>query len=317
VAPHSTAIAQRLRVLAPRVAFMQFEEIAVIQYVHVASRECPTVLSLYNVDSAVLRDASRANREGRATWRARYHAKRMNLTERRAVRRADAVLAVSDHDRRQFAQWGARRSLLVGNGVDDELFGVPERLSSGERVLFFGQFEWVPNLAGLRRYLDEAWPRVAAARPKAQLRIAGPGSTDAVREAAASHERVQVLGFVDDLITELASARVVVAPLWVGGGTRLKVLEALGAARPVVGTTIGVERIGFEHDRHGLISDTPEGLAAATVRALDDDEAAARYGAAGRRLAYRYRWEATTRAAEELYRELLDRRGSRIASHES
>jgi glycosyltransferase involved in cell wall biosynthesis len=310
--PHSTAMAKRLRGLAASAAFVQFEEIASAQYVHAAPSGVRTVISLYNVDSAVLRDAARLDEHGtgRKSWRALYRAKRMELTERRAVRRADAVLAVSDHDRLQFERWGARNPMLVANGVDPELFGVPERVPDGERVLFFGQFGWAPNLAGLLRYLDEAWPLVAAQRPRAELRIAGPGSMEAVREAAARHERVKVLGFVEDLVAELAQTRVVVASLWVGGGTRLKVLEALAAARPVVGTPVGVGRIGFEHERHGLISDTPEGLAGATVRVLDDDSLAGRYAVQGRRLAQHYRWEATTAAAEELYSRFLGLRQS-------
>jgi glycosyltransferase involved in cell wall biosynthesis len=304
----SDAIVQRLRALAPQIAFAQFEEVASIQYVHAAPLGLPTVVSLYNVDSQVARDAVRAGSNGGVAWRERYRAKRMELTERRAVRRADAVLAVSDYDRLRFQEWGARRSMLVANGVDARLFALPERVPSDERVLFFGHFGWAPNLAGAQRYLEETWPSVAAARPNAQLRIAGPRSDEKLREAAAAHERVEVLGFVDDLVTELAAARVVVAPLWVGGGTRIKVLEALAAARPVVGTPVGVERIGFEHDRHGLIADTPAGLSKATVRVLADDDAAARYAIAGRRLAEDYRWEATTAPAEELYRELLTRR---------
>jgi glycosyltransferase involved in cell wall biosynthesis len=231
----------------------------------------------------------------------------MELSERRAIRRADAVLAVSEHDRGRFAQWGAGRPLLVRNGVDSELFGLPETIAPRQRVLFFGHFGWKPNLDGLLRYLNGAWPRVASALPHAQMRIAGLGSTQAVREAVEAHERVEVLGFVEDLPAELAGTRVVVAPLWVGGGTRIKVLEALAAARPVVGTTVGVEQIGFEHDVEGLVSDSPEGLAEATIRVLTDDDLAARYATASRRLASGYRWEATTAPAEQLYRELLDR----------
>jgi glycosyltransferase involved in cell wall biosynthesis len=145
---------------------------------------------------------------------------------------------------------------------------------------------------------------VAAARPAAVLRILGPGS-DSVRPAVEAHDRVQVVGFVDDLMAELATARVVIAPLWVGGGTRLKVLEAMAAGRPVVGTSVGVERIGFEHGRHGLISDTGEGLATATITVLGDDDKAAQYSAAGRLLADRYRWAPITAPLEVLYRTLI------------
>ncbi|MEN3284670.1 MAG: polysaccharide biosynthesis protein PslH [Solirubrobacteraceae bacterium] len=304
-APHSAAMADRLRELAADAAFMQFEEIGSAQYVHAVPSDTSTIVSLYNVDSAVFRDAARLEGGEAQAWRSLYRVKRMERTERHAARRANAVLAVSDHDRAQFAKWRARQALLVPNGVDRELFGIPAGVPPGERVLFFGQFGWRPNVAGLLRYLTEAWPRVAAARPHAELRIAGPSAKQAVREAASAQPRVEVLGFVDDLLAELATARVTIAPLWVGGGTRIKVLEAMAAARPVIGTTIGVEQIGFEHDRHGLVADTPEGLAEATVSVLAEDGLATRLGAEARQLAQGYRWETTTAPAEQLYRDAV------------
>jgi glycosyltransferase involved in cell wall biosynthesis len=304
-AQHSAPMAERLRQLAVGAAFVQFEEIGSAQYVHAAPVDVPTIVSLYNVDSAVFRGAARLSNGGRQAWRSLYRVKRMERTERRAARRATAVLAVSDNDRAHFAKCGARQALLVPNGVDGGLFAIPARVPPGERVLFFGQFGWAPNVAGLQRYLTEAWPRVAAARPRAELRIAGPSAKQAVREAASAQPRVEVLGFVDDLLAELATARVTIAPLWVGGGTRIKVLEAMAAARPVIGTTVGVEQIGFEHDRHGLVADASEGLAEATVRVLADDDLAARLGAEARQLAQGYRWETTTAPAEQLYRDAI------------
>jgi glycosyltransferase involved in cell wall biosynthesis len=307
-ARHSRRMTRRLQELLVDAAFVQFEEINAAQYVHAVPPGIPTVVSLYNVDSGVGRQALRLKPSGTRAWRALYRVKRMELTERRAARRATAVLAVSERDREQFAEWGARRALLVPNGVDEDLFGIPAQVPPGERVLFFGQFGWEPNVAGLMRYLNEAWPHVASARPHAELRIAGPGSEEAVGELASARPRVKVLGFVDDLLAELGSARVAIAPLWVGGGTRIKVLEAMAAARPVVGTTIGVEQIGFEQGRHGLISDTPEGLAEATLRVLAEDDLAAGCGTEGRRLAQGFRWTTTTAAAEQLYRGVVTRR---------
>jgi hypothetical protein len=306
VAQHSPLMARRLRALAREVAFAQFEEVESVQYVAAVPRALPTVASLYNVDSQVQRDMLRVDGNA-ADWRKRYRVKRMEIGERRAVRRADVVIAVSEHDGQEFALRGARRTMVVPNGVDDALFSIPSEPARSERVLFFGQFGWAPNRAGLLRYLEEAWPTVAAARPAAELRILGPGS-DSVRPVVTAYERVQVVGFVDDLAAELASTRVVIAPLWVGGGTRLKVLEALAAARPVVGTSVGVERIGFERDRHGLISDTAEGLAEATITVLSDNARASRYALAGRQLASEYRWDAVTASAEVLYRKWLDDR---------
>jgi glycosyltransferase involved in cell wall biosynthesis len=146
--------------------------------------------------------------------------------------------------------------------------------------------------------------------PSAELRIAGPGRVHAIDEAASKTSRVTILGFIPDLTAELRTARVVAAPIWSGGGTRIKVLEAMAAARVVVGTSVAVERIGFEHDRHGLVADDPESMAAATLRALRDDAAARRYGANARALAETYRWRTVTSPLEDVYRDLLERRGS-------
>jgi hypothetical protein len=300
-------MARRVRQLASSAAFVEFEEIPTAQYVHATPSGVPTIVSLYNVDSASHRDTARMT--GRKPWRELYRAKRTEGTERRAVRRADAVSpcrittggssSIGVHASRYWCPTASTRALHRAREA-----------AGGRARALLRAVRLGPNLAGLMRYLNEAWPLVAAERPRAQLRIAGPRSTEAVRDAAIQHERVEVLGFVDDLVAELASTRVVVAPLWVGGGTRLKVLEALAAARPVVGTPVGVERIGFEHDRHGLIAETPEDLAKATVQVLADARLAARYATQGRRLADDFRWEATTAAAAALYGDLVDRRRS-------
>jgi glycosyltransferase involved in cell wall biosynthesis len=122
---------------------------------------------------------------------------------------------------------------------------------------------------------------------------------------SASAERVDAIGFVDDMAAELAASRLVVVPIWAGGGTRLKVLESLAAARPVAGTGLGVQGVGFEDGRHGLVVDDPAGLARAAAALLADEALARRFAEAGRALAERFRWTRTLAPAEELYVRLL------------
>jgi glycosyltransferase involved in cell wall biosynthesis len=305
---HSAALVARMRELAAQAAFTQFEEIGAMQYALDAPRELPTVVSTYNVDSWVELQAALELGSRGARARARYRARRLLATERRSARRADLCVCVSREDRAHFVENGARDVLVVPNGVDDELFELPEEPAGEPRALFFGSYLWEANARGLARYLDEVWPRVIRDIPNAELRVAGPGPTERIREAAARTARVTILGFVPDLLAELRKARLVVAPIWFGGGTRIKVLEALAAARPVVGTSVGVERIGFEHDRHGLVADDPEVMAAATVRILSDTAAARRFARNGRLLARGFRWSETTAELEDRYRELVDRR---------
>lgn len=304
----SPLLAARIAELARTAAFTQFEEIGAMGYTMYAPRQVPVVVSAHNVYSVVEAAIGRQLHDRREQIRGRYWARRVLTTERRAARRADVVVCVTSHDGDHFKCNGAARSLVIPNGVDEELFALSDEPAHEPRVLFFGSHLWPPNAAGLTRYLHEVWPRVVRELPSAELRVAGPGSVDAIREAASQTRRVTILGFVPDLRTELETARVVVAPIWFGGGTRIKVLEALAAARPVVGTTVGVERIGFEHGQHGLVADDPKEMAAATLLVLVDDEAARRYARKARALADSYRWRTVTAPLVELYRTFVERR---------
>jgi polysaccharide biosynthesis protein PslH len=304
---HSSLLVARLHELARTAVFTQFEEIGTMQYVTDAPSQIPAIASPHNVDSTVQAVAARELDDRIARTRARYRAWRLLATERRAAGRADLVVCVTPEDRNHFMENGAPDVLVVPNGVDDDLFGLPDEPPDEPRVLFFGSYLWDANAAGLTRYIREVWPRVVYELPSAELRVAGPGPVEAIRKAASETRRVTILGFVPDLLAELGKARVVVAPIWFGGGTRIKVLEALAAARPVVGTTVGVERVGFEHDRHGLIADDPEPMAAATLRVLVDEEAARRYAHNARTLAEGYRWAAMTAPLEQIYGRFVER----------
>lgn len=305
VVPHNPGLWRRAAELASGSAFAQLEEIGAAQYVRAVAGRTPLAVSLHNVDSEVMAaDVEHLGHRDRI--RHRYYLSRMVATEKRAVRAADLVLCVSDHDQSHFQAIGGHNCVVAANGVDDALFDVPLPLPNAKVAFFFGQFGWRPNADGALRFIREVWPIVAAAEPEARLRISGPGSAEALASVAASHPRVEVLGFVPKLTDQLAACRLVVAPLWAGGGTRIKVLEALAAGRPVVGTPLGVERLGFISGLHGLSAESSHELAAATVRVLREDEFANRCGLAARGLARGFRWSFTTRPARTAYQDWIN-----------
>jgi glycosyltransferase involved in cell wall biosynthesis len=301
-------IARELRRLASSAAFMQFEGHLSAAYVP-AVASAPAVLSMHNVDSAIER-AKAEESGGLSVMRLRsaYRAQRIRRLEQVAGRRAEAVMCVSEDDAAAFEPV-ARRVIVVPNGVDDEFFASPAELPSNEDIVFFGQFSYEPNLRGVRRFLAEGWPALAAQRPRARLLLAGEGGPAAFPRARLP-ERVQALGVVPDLPALLARCRLVVVPIWQGGGTRLKVLEALASGRPLVGTRLGVSGIGFRPGEHGLVEDTPARLAVAAEHLLNDAELSMRLACAGGQLAERYAWARTLAPAEALYRELIERRAS-------
>jgi polysaccharide biosynthesis protein PslH len=294
-----SSVDRRLRELAPDAAFVQFEH-PLNAYYWDAIGSARSVLSTHNVDSELLHGSAR---DARGLRRARLtnRALAMRSAERRAARRADAVLAVSEHDRSYFSDL-SDRVLIAPNGVDPEFFELPVELPDSHDVLFFANYNHPPNADGIARFLAEGWPRLAARDQDARLLLAGGEMPDALAARADREARVVRLGFVPGLPDLLRRSRLVLVPLWHGGGTRLKVLEALASARPVVGTPLGVEQIGVEEGRHAVIAQTPAELADEVVTLMADPERSMALGQAGRSLAETFRWERALAGAEELYR---------------
>jgi len=304
--PYQPEVERRLRQLVAAGPTLVLIEHTQSAYYAAALAGVPWVLSTHNVDSQLMRTLAASRRPFSAAWLRewnRWHA--MRTVERRAGAAATAVICVSEHDRRVFAQVN-ERVVLSPNGVDDDFFAAapPLERAGPPRVLFFGRLDYEPNELGFDRFLREGWPLLHGRRPDAVLRLVGGGAASALREAAAATPGVEVVGFVEDLVAELAASDVLVVPLWAGGGTRLKVLEAMAATTPIVGTPLGVEGIGFEDNVHGLIRATPQELAEGAEELLEDRPRARRLAASGRTLAEDFRWTKALAPAEALLREL-------------
>jgi glycosyltransferase involved in cell wall biosynthesis len=165
---------------------------------------------------------------------------------------------------------------------------------------------YYPNTDGATYFAREILPLVHRRFPDAKLRIVGPVGPGPVMDLKS--DRVEIVGFVDDLIAEIRRAAVVVAPLRMGGGTRLKILEAMALAKPIVSTTIGAEGLDVAHEREMLLADTPETLARDIGRLFEDAALASRVGRAARETAEaRYSWRAAARELEAFYQEALGR----------
>jgi glycosyltransferase involved in cell wall biosynthesis len=197
------------------------------------------------------------------------------------------------------------RCVLSPNGVDLDEFMPPPGAPEPDTVIFFGAHNYFPNADGLRFFFAEIWPLILAARPSVQLRVVGPlPSTDIV---ALRPPNVTFEGYVTDIVAEVGRAAVAIAPLRIGGGTRLKIVEAMALARPVVATSIGAEGIEVQHGRDLLIADAPRDFADAVLRMLTRPAEAAQLGLRGRRLVERaYSWDTSAARLERLLEELVE-----------
>ena len=211
--------------------------------------------------------------------------------EARACRRSDLTVAVSEEDRRALAALAPEATIgAVPTGVDLEYFTPAPERERPHHVAFCGSMDWQPNEDAVCWFADEILPRVQADVPDATLAIIGRKPTPRVR-ALAGRRGITVTGSVDDVRPHVTSAALSVVPLRIGGGTRLKIFEALAMGQAVLSTTIGAEGLGLTPDREVAIADDAPALADATVALLRDAERRQALGRAGRRLVEaRYSW---------------------------
>jgi glycosyltransferase involved in cell wall biosynthesis len=215
--------------------------------------------------------------------------------ERGALRSIDAVAVTSaeESDRLEHL-YGRVADAVIPSAVD--ALDVRAQEPGGRDIAWLGLLDYEPNLAGLRRFLDEGWPELADAG--CRLLVAGRGDP-AVLASLARVPGVTALGFVDDLRGLLATAAVAVVPLWEGAGVKLKTLTFLGAGIPTVATPVAVEGLGARNGEHCLIAEHPGELAADILRLLDDPDLAHRLGGAGAALVREtMTWDAVSTAVQ-------------------
>jgi glycosyltransferase involved in cell wall biosynthesis len=230
---------------------------------------------------------------------------KLRREEQRAWCGADGCAVTSPNDEATIRQaFPNVRTGVVPNAVDTEYFSPRDGERDRDTVLFFGSLSYYPNHDGLHFFLREVMPILRRLRPAVRVRIVGAAPPpDLLRWAA---NDVTFTGFAPDLRPLLERASVVIAPLRIGGGTRLKILEALAMAAPVVSTTLGAEGLDVAHGRDILLAAGATGCAGALDRVLREPDLGEVLGRAGRSLVEeRYDWRASARALESLYRRAL------------
>jgi glycosyltransferase involved in cell wall biosynthesis len=187
----------------------------------------------------------------------------------------DVLLTTSERDREVFQQDLPRQSIhVVPNGVDLDFFRPGLEEPEPDTIVFCGLMNYPPNDQGMTWFLDRVFPLVQAEVPQARLTIVGSGPSRALQRRAS--DRVTVTGYVKDVRPWVARGQVYVVPLLVGGGTRLKALEAMAMRKPIVTTSVGCEGIDLRHEESALFADEPEAFARSVIRLFRDPALRAR-----------------------------------------
>jgi glycosyltransferase involved in cell wall biosynthesis len=270
------------------------------------------VVDSHNIDYDLARQYARAGNSLTRRLYAEANWRKLRREELGTYRDADGVYLCSAADERHLLdQLPGVRTAVIPNAADVEYFHPrpTDPPPDGRTVVYFGLLSYVPNVDSVIHFVKDIWPRITEAHPEARCKIIG-GRAPASLLALAG-PRVELTGFVSDLRPHLAAAAAVVVPLRLGGGTRLKIVEAMAMGKAIVSTTLGAEGIEAAPGRDILVEDEPAAFADAVSRLLAEPSLAARIGQSARQLAVeRYTWSGAARALEGFYRRILLEVGS-------
>jgi polysaccharide biosynthesis protein PslH len=265
-----------------------------------APTDGPFVLQAHNVDALIWQ----RYHEVEVNWSKRLYIaeqwRKFRAFEGAAFRSADRIVAVSAQDRSEAHRlYGSDLAIdIVPNGVETAAFSGVTPDSSSRTILFLGALDWRPNLDGLSHLLATTMDQVRARVPGCRLLVVGRHPSADLRQKLAQLPWVTLAADVPDVRPYLAQCAVLAVPLRIGGGTRLKILEALAAGLPVVSTTVGAEGLDVVDDAHVDIADAPQSFADRLVTRLKQSALAEPSSLAARRaLAEHYDWR---RQAERL-----------------
>lgn len=263
-------------------------------------RRQPFILVEHNVESEL-----GAATYGKWPWwarpLARYDQWRARRWEQHVMQLASLLVAVTESDARKLSAMTTCAPHVVSNGADIQGFASVQPDGHSQRVLFVGNYEYAPNVDAVEWAMEAVWPRIWQLQPQARFVVCGHALPDAWRQRWPD-PRVEWRGYVDHLPTVQSQSAVFLAPLRFGGGSKLKVLEALAASLPVVSTTEGLSGLGVHAGEQALVADNAEAMAQAVAGLLNEPERAAQMGRKAREyVTAHFDWQACARQLEGAY----------------
>jgi sugar transferase (PEP-CTERM/EpsH1 system associated) len=268
------------------------------------------VVFQHNVETMIWRRHAETAAGAAQRWYFGLQARRMFDFEREVCRAARHIVAVSQEDARLMREmFGVERVTAIATGVDVDHFTPPPGERDAAHLAFVGSMDWLPNIDGVRFFCERVLPLIRRRRPDCALSIVGRSPTREIRALGERDPLIRVTGTVDDVRPYLWKAAVSIVPLRIGGGTRMKIYEAMAARAAVVSTAIGAEGLDIHPPRDIRIADEPEAFAAACLDLLADPAARDRQAdAAWRHVAGNFGWDRIARQFEQILE------GARLAS---
>ena len=282
---------------------VQFEFPALCQF-NIKS-DAKTVIDSHNVEYDNFRRMYEKEKSPLRKYFYKKEYEKIKVQEIQSARTRDAVFTTSERDKKIFQNELPEQDFyVIPNGVDTDFFAPTNEKPVSNTLVFTGMMGYVPNSDGINYFIDSILPLIRKQVPDIKLYVVGKNPSPSVLKRAS--DAITVTGFVEDVRPYIHKAGVYVVPLRMGGGTRLKVLEALSMKKPVVSTSIGCEGIDVKDGEHLLIADQKEHFAESVVKLLKDQKAAQKLSASGKELIEnKYKWSAINEAVEQAYSKIL------------
>ena len=263
----------------------------------------PTLLVAHNVDTLLWQRYYETERHPVKRWFIKQQWRKFERLERRMFGEATRVVTVSPDDAAIVRdQFGVGRVDVVDNGIDRAYFEGVKGCREPHHILFLGSLEWRPNLDAVRVLLDQVFPQVRAREPATRLLIVGRNPPPWLVQRTQALDGVDLHANVADVRPFLGRSGVMAVPLRIGGGSRLKILEALATGLPVVSTRVGAEGLALQGGEHLVVVDGVNDMAAALVDCIRAPGRAVEMAERGRQLVLeRYDWDALAGKLEQVW----------------
>jgi sugar transferase (PEP-CTERM/EpsH1 system associated) len=270
---------------------------------------CPKILFTHNVEATIWRRHYQVavNPLWKAVCFREYLA--MAQFERLYLERATHVLTVSENDRDYFARFiPPSKITVIPTGVDVDYFQPQADREKSNTLVFTGSMDWLPNEDAVCYFAERILPLVRRQIPETTLQVVGRRPSKRLSALADRDRGVQVTGQVEDIRPYVREASVYVVPLRIGGGTRLKIFEAMAMGKAVVSTTVGAEGLPVQHGKNILLADDAEDFARQVIGLLENHEARTALGRAARELVeQKYSWASVAARFDEVFAKVVHR----------
>lgn len=261
----------------------------------------------HNVETRIWQRYFENEKQSAKRWYIGKQAVKLENFERAVFKYVDGVTAVSDIDADQIHSFNHHVPVeVVENGVDLEYFNAPAGLRDRNKLVFVGTMDWRPNQDCVQYFVKDILPLIHKERPEIEVIFVGRNAPPHIM-ALNKIKGVKVTGAVDDVRPYMEEGDVYIVPLRIGGGTRLKILDALAMRKAVVSTSVGAEGLDLQDGKHLLLADSPERFASRVLKLLDDPRLAESLGEAGRcQVEEKYGWDKLAGKLEKFISELVE-----------